>query len=306
MMRKANPDTDQLSRSLLQKAIRRGHSTLTQLVISCIIKNNDFDWLRKRLAVITFEECWTYGLDVSFEKNEQTITQHYLKIANTVKNKNAAGLGSLAYILSEGDTSVLLGNKEDKAIKIVAEAIKRPNDFWNWAKQQQLNEYQMQLVENADKGFRKAGWPWDRAFAQAAAYLAITTDIPKTHFTNNNLCPVDEFPFWVGIDKHTTAGKAAIRQAAKTIGFNANKALWIAFYLESAQCNAIEDSPWWQRELDWRMNNKLGMSFAEAREYWEIMKPLIQENLRDETENLKSKLLSFIPQQTQSVQLSLI
>jgi hypothetical protein len=261
---------------------------VTKLAISYIIQNNDFEWLRKRLAVVTFEECWIYGLQVSYEKDEETVTHHYLKIAQTVKNKNAAGLGSLAYALSQGDTSVFCEEHQDKAIRIVAEAIKKPNDFWEWARNQESSETQKLLVEKADKGFRKAGWPWDRAFTQAAAYLAISTEIPKAHPTETNIN--GEFPFWIGIDKHTPQGKTAIREAAKQISFNANKALWLAFYFESAKCNAIENSPWWQKEVLWRMK-KLGLSLEEARMIWEKMRPIVINLLEDESQKLKEKIL---------------
>ena len=288
-MRKASPDTDQISRSLLQKAVRRSDLEMTKLAIAFIIHNNDFDWMRKRLAVITFEECWTYGLEVSYEKDEKIITDHLLKIVGTVKNRNAAGLGSLAYVLSEGDESVFNSDSGDRDIKIIAEAIKRHKDFWEWTKKQKLNDKQKTLVENADKGFRKAGWPWDRAFAQAAAYLAITGDVPETIYVQ----PKSEinFPLWVAIDKHTQQGKTAIREAAKQINFNANKALWLAFYFESAKCNRIEYSPWWEREIKWRMK-KLDLNADEAKEIWERLKPIIIELLKDETEKLREKLFS--------------
>jgi len=55
MIRKANPETDQISRSLLQKGkVRRGSVEVTSLAIRSILLNKDFDWLRKRLAVVTF------------------------------------------------------------------------------------------------------------------------------------------------------------------------------------------------------------------------------------------------------------
>jgi len=289
VMRKASPETDQISRSILQKAIRRGDLELTKKAIEFIIQDNDFDWMRKRLAVMTFEECWTYGLDVSYEKDEKIISSHYLKLVNTVKNKNAAGLGSLAYVLSEGDDSVFQKNSGDRAIRIIAEAIKRPKDFWEWVHKQAINEKQKILVENADKGFRKAGWPWDRAFAQAAAYLTVTDEIPKTIFVEPKSDP--NFPLWVGIDKHTKEGKEAIREAAKKIGFNANKALWLAFYFESATCNQISNSPWWDREIFWRMS-KLELDVEKGKDIWNKLKPIVISLLVDEVKKLQEKLSS--------------
>ena len=301
MMRKASPDTDQVSRSILQKAVRRGDYELTKKAMAYLIKNDDFDWMRKRLAVMTFEECWTYGYNVSYENDQDIIIKHYLNLVTTAKNRNAAGLGSLAYVLSEKDESVYQGDIGDKSIRLIAEAIKRPKDFWEWTKKHNLTEKQEKIVEMADKGFRKAGWPWDRAFAQSAAYLAITDEIPETKYLEikSNI----NFPLWVGIDKHTSEGKEAIRAAAKQLNYNNNKALWLAFYFESATCNIIENSPWWQREIKWRMQ-KLELTFEQGKEMWERLKPLVQENLKDEIFKLELKLNSVKPINPQSIQTS--
>ena len=294
MMRKANPETDQVIRSFLQKAIRRGDDELTKQAIAYILKIDEFQWMRKRLAVMTFEECWNYGLTVAFDNDEDIIRKHYLELAKTVKNKNAAGLGSLAYALSKGDESVYQKDSGDKAIKIVSEAVKRPTEFWIWAHKQNLSIKQRTLIENADKGFRKAGWPWDRAFTQAAAYLAITDNIPEISYLNST--SGSTFPLWVGIDKHTKEGKIAIRKAAKRSGFDANKALWLAFYFESAQCNKIENSPWWTREIKWRMA-KLQLDFEQGKEIWEDLRPTVKELLHEEVNKLKDKLDSTKPTQ---------
>lgn len=294
MMRKASPETDQVIRSFLQKAIRRGNDELAKQAIAYILKIDEFQWMRKRLAVMTFEECWHYGLTVAFDNDEHIITKHYLELAKTVKNKNAAGLGSLAYALSQGDDSVYQKDSGDKAIKIVSEAVKRPKEFWIWAHKQNLSTKQRTLVENADKGFRKAGWPWDRAFTQAAAYLAITDNIPEISYLNST--PAPTFPLWIGIDKHTKEGKIAIRKAAKRNGFNANKALWLAFYFESAKCNKIENSPWWTREIKWRMA-KLQLDLEQGKEIWDELRPTVKELLREEANKLGDKLDSAKPMQ---------
>jgi len=296
-MRKASPDTDQVTRSLLQKALRRADIDMTRQAVAYLIHNNDFDWMRKRLAVLTFEECWTYGLEVSYDNDEHIISEHIYKLVGTVKNRNAAGLGSLAYALSEGDESVYDGGSEDRNIKIIAEAIKRHKDFWEWTKNQDITDKQKTLVEKAYKGFKKAGWPWDRAFAQAAAYLAIKDDIPDTIYIQPK--SDSNFPLWVAIDKHTQQGKAAIREAAKQINFNANKALWLAFYFESAKCNDIQFSPWWEREVKWRMK-KLELDYEEARQTWERLKPIVIDLLKEETEKLQEKLFSVKPVKSSS------
>lgn len=287
MIRKANPDTDQISRSLLQKAVRRADLHMTKLAIKYIIGDSDFDWLRKRLAVVTFEECWTYGDSVSFENNPKIIADHFLNIVRTKKNKDAAGLGSLAYEHSKGEGSVLTGEKTDRDIRIISEAIKRPKDFWTWVHSQTKDERQKTIVSNAEQGFKKAGWPWDRAFAQAAAYLAVTTIIPVTKYVSAQ--SQGEFPLWVAIDKHTPQGKTAIREAAKRLGVKSTDALWIAFYFESAKCNDMETSPWWEREMKWRMG-KLRTDIDTARNLWDRLRPIVKDLLKEETEKLKERI----------------
>lgn len=286
MVRNPNPNTDQVSRSILQKAIRRGDNDLTQKVVSYLIQHDDFDWVRKRLAVITFEECWTYGLDISYEANEAVICNHYLNLASTIKNKNAAGLGSLAYELSKGDSSVLQKNTSDRSIKIIEQAIHRPDDFWKWVHKEVSNNKQRVLVSNAHRGFNRAGWIWDKTFTQAAAYLAISEEIPNTVFLAQNSDP--NFPLWIGIDKHTPEGKIAIRNAAKKNSIDEEKALWLSFYFESAVCNYIENSIWWEREVSWRMS-KLGLNVEKGMEIWQKIRPIIKDGLEKKTEEFKDK-----------------
>lgn len=52
-MKRANSNTDQVTRSLLQKAVRRGDYNLTKKVIAYLLQIDEFQWLRKRLAVNT-------------------------------------------------------------------------------------------------------------------------------------------------------------------------------------------------------------------------------------------------------------
>ncbi len=99
------------------------------------------------------------------------------------------------------------------------------------------NNQMMKLEKTSQKkafdGFKKAGWLWDRAFTQAAAYLALTGDIPKIKYSKFD--ESEDFPFWVSIDKHTKEGKTAIREAAKQIGFNSNKAVMDCVFILKVQ-----------------------------------------------------------------------
>lgn len=290
MIRKADPKTDQVMRSFLQKAVRRGDPELTKVIAECLIQTGEFQWMRKRLAVITFEECWPYGLEVEFANDKDVILKHYLALAKAVKNKNAAGLGSLAYALSQGDESVLSGKKSDKLIWILAKGIKESKQYWQWIFDQDLPSDKSRLVQNAFSGFKKSGWPWDRAFAQSAALLALVSDVPKITLLGQP--KIADVPMWVGIDKHTKVGKIAIREAAKIKGIKSNSALWLAFYFESAQCNKLERSPWWEREIQWRMN-KLSLSYEKGKDIWLDLKPIVENLLHNDGKNLHKKLYTM-------------
>lgn len=276
---------------MLQKAVRRGDIELTGKLVNYLTQKDDFEWLRKRLAVITFEECWTYGLELTFESNVDVVNKHFLNLASAVKNKNAAGLGSLGYELSKGDVSVLDGVLSDRAIKIVAEAVKRPNDFWKWAHGKALDNKQKMIVSNAHRGFSRAGWQWDKAFTQAAAYLSLTEDIPETSFVEEE--KNYSLPLWIGIDKHTPEGKFIIGGAAKELNIDIDVALWLSFYFEGAICNHhIADSRWWNREISWRMN-KLSLSREEGEVIWQKLRPIIEKRLTQKTEKIEENLSSI-------------
>ena len=73
-MRRPNADTHQLCRSLLQKAVRRGCKDLVEATTRHLAEIGDYDWVRKRAAVITYEECWPLGNDfVDLMDLEETI-----------------------------------------------------------------------------------------------------------------------------------------------------------------------------------------------------------------------------------------
>lgn len=263
-------------RSLLQKAVRRGDLVLVTKVISCLQKSNDSNWLVKRTAVIAIEECWPLGKDLSMDSKSLDVSTFLVRVAQAVKMKDAAGLGTLALAFSTGDTSVLSGNAEDHHILVVSEAIKRPSDFWGWVLQNCKQEHQKKIVDVALKSYRKGGWPWDRAFMQAAAYLAIVEDFPVVSQANPQKvhCPV-----WIALDKHTSQGKKALRQTANYMGIPPLQLSWVSFYLESASTNEQQESTWWSKEVMWRLK-QFELTHQEARNLWEAARPILVDILR--------------------------
>lgn len=263
---------------------------MTVKAASVLIHAGQFEWVRKRLSVLVFEECWPFGVRASFEHDEQIILNQLQSLAGTIKNRNAAGLGSLAYAHSTGDRSVLIGGKEDIDIKIISAAIARPDIFWSQIRREALNRPSSSLIENAFLGFGMSEFPWDKVFMMAAAYLAAGAAIPETSFSETD--SKKDFPFWVCIDMHTSEGTGAIKKSAMEISFDPEKALWLTFYMEGVRCNGIEASPWWERERAWRMK-KLGLTPQSAGEIWDKLRPVLMKNLSAEAEELRAALQKY-------------
>ena len=296
-MRKVNSNTDQRCRSLLQKAVRRGNSDLVTKVVNHLYEIGDIRWLRQRIGVIIAEECWP--LMVKWrppKKHEEQVAMVEIlsELANSVKFKDAAGLGSLAYALSEGDRSVLTGCEEDDTIQRVCEAITDANTYWEWAISQYSNTRETRLVEQAEKVYRKGGWPWDRAFIQATAYLAIRDGLPEL-YTDPNTNSEMNFPFWVALDKHTPQGKAALHKVAKETRFSWRQLNWISFYCESGHVTKKhKPSRWWDKEVEWRLG-KVGLSFDEAEAIWAKAQPIFVELLKEEATRLEQDIGDKVP-----------
>jgi hypothetical protein len=282
LVRKPHADTHQECRSLLQKAVRRGDADLALRVARHLQEIGDSAWLRGRVSVITFEECWPLGGMLPSRPDAAAATNVLTHVARSTKLKDAAGLGTLAYALSGGDRSVFIGVPEDRHIRVVEQAIQRPNDFWKWAASSTQSEIQRGLVEAAERSFRRGGWPWDRAFMQSAAYLAITTTIQSVQ---PGPTPARQFPLWVALDKHTPAGKKAIRDAARQLRIPVRQLSWLSFYFESAAANAMIDSYWWSREMAWRLS-RVGLTRDKAAARWDEARPVVRSILVADAERL--------------------
>lgn len=278
---------DQICRSLLQKAVRRGAVTVAEKAAIHLIQKGETSWLKNRLAVITFEEAWPQTSKLQITINEDLLISQYKNLANSSKNKNAAGLGSLAYELSKGSSSVLVKDDlSNKHIKIIAEAIRRPEDFWAWVKQSSEGS-DLDFLEKAESGFKLAGWPWDKAFALASAYLFVSDKAPE--ITPPNSPESADFPFWVAIDKHTPTGKRALLKCADRFNLNKTTIGWIQFYLESAKCKNLQLSPWWEREKTWRLETE-GVGGGKAKTIWHEISSFLHDTLAPQEIIIKDEL----------------
>ena len=274
-------------RSLLQKAVRRGADNL--VITACGLLESlgpkEANWLRKRTPVITFEECWTLGSDLIFNKSLHSKVAALIKTARAVKNRDAAGLGALACGLAEGDRSVLDGSAEDRDIRIVANAVLRPDDFWKWIRAQPVNGPRKALIKNAVR-FKNIGQPGEKSRSMAAAYLAATRSypdpLPSAHQTRT-------FPYWIVFDQHTRQGTRAIRDIARDLHMTVQQLAWTHYYFEASAANEVLPSRWWDRMCRWRFQ-KIGIPLQEAHLLWEPAQPQLMEALIEDSHLLHKEV----------------
>lgn len=283
------PSPQNLERSLLQKAIRRGNVELVEKVVKYLISKGDFDWLRKRLAVITYEECWTLGTELRFDKNEHIIIEQYKNLALAVKNKNAAGLASLAMQLDKKNKT----SDEVKAIETIANAMDNKEEFWDWIKTEPGYQKHKRRIELAKEHVTKAVYPTDKAQMFAAAYLCGKELVPETKFTQPDNDP--NFPYWIAFDKHTELGRMLIEKAAKKIGCNYYEAARLAFYFEGSVTKQLTDSPYWEHILTFG---------NDASKTWNELKPILIDISKDHAKALEERINKPIPKK-EDPQLSL-
>lgn len=275
--------TDPRLRSLIQKAVRRGYTDVVEAASHRLYEYGDRKWLRSRAVVITFEECWPLAKHLSLEPGLESKLRVLQKVAQTTKQKDAAGLGSLAYAFSEGERGVLEFVPDVRAVEIVAEAVSQPKAFFDWIQARCQSAEALHIVDIAQRYLPAATWGWDKACIIAGAFLAATCTIPDCR---HNSVTDGVFPYWVALDKHTPQGKAALRQVAQENGISYRQLMWSSFYYESAKVNAMEESPWWSAEKAWRLANA-GIGITGAEELWNTYRNRVSEQLKSDAQHLQ-------------------
>ncbi len=276
--------TDPRLRSLLQKAARRGYPHVVELTARRLNDAGDRTWLRSRAVVITFEECWPLAERLSLTKEPETRRRALVEVAKSVKQKDAAGLGALAYAYHEGDASMLDVVPSDWALRMVSEALDRSVAFFDWATSHSTSDAGRRIVEAARRYLAAATWGWDKTCILAGAFLAATGEVP--------LCgagPVftSDFPYWVALDKHTPEGKQVLQQLGVELRVTYRQLIWAGFYFESAAVNSLLDSPWWSAEVTWRLR-KAGLTTETGAALWERVRLRLSDRVAAEAHALRA------------------
>lgn len=270
----------ELERSLLQKAVRRGNENVIEKVFKYLLLNDNKAWLMKRLVVMGYEECWTYADKLNIKCSSYNLLEQYKTLSRTIKNKNADGLADLARKLNEYETSALVGNENEKnAIQSVANALKYPDEFWEWIKSESSYQKNKFRIEQAKGDVKRKTITDDSSMMYAAAYLAVKYPIPETLITEPDNS--EDFPYWIAVDKHTSIGRDKYLDACKEIDLLPVRGMNLGFYLEGGVCNKVEHSPFWDHMVNWYLNH-IGYTIEEAKEKWEKLKPILIELTKED------------------------
>lgn len=263
---------------------------MVKATIAFLASRQDIPWLKKRVGVIVFEECWPAASRWSTRGDVTLLTKDLMHISQCAKFKDAAGLGSLAYALHEKDRHVRNVTHDHDSLEYVSSMLDKPREFWPQMLEMCDSSEQRAIVDAARVAHSRAGWPWDRAFAIAAGFLATREITPNIPFAE----PRDaEFPYWVAIDRHTAAGKSALRDTAKRLKISPTLLSWVSFYRESAMTNHLRPSPWWKAERDWRLG-KVGVDKDKASEIWGEAQPVMKELLSEREAELRSRVARYL------------
>ncbi len=278
-----------LLRSLLQKTVRRGDAQLAETVAYRLAERGDSMWLNTRTGVIAFEECWPYATKMLNHPPLLSLRE----MTGLTKNKEAAGLGSLAHALAEGDLSVLDAAPDPVAVKIVAASLTRTEAFFSWAARSCHEAERADLLRVARTCFQRASWPWDKAFANAAAYFACVGHSLTIEQCSPATVPMSHFPLWVAVDKHTPTGKGALRRVASRLRVPSSQLEWASFYLESASCNERSAGTWWEAEMRWRLRT-VCLEVHEAQTLWDAARDHVRNEVAPSVELLEAALQTAV------------
>lgn len=278
---------DDRFRSLLHKAARRGHSEWV-FTTSALIERMGAEavaWFKARTAAVVFAECWPMGAELLFTKGIHGYVAALIRLAVHQKNRDATGLGLLAYALDKGDTTVLDGRSDDKPLRWLARGIRRPSGFWGWGIEHAAGGDQRAFIESAFR-LRDSGRPHDRVVAMAAAYLALTTCPPAAPPAP----PLEEgFPFWVVFDRHTAEGQRALRDVARDLHIPLHQLEWALFYYEGSVANAEAESPWWRAYCRWHFR-RVALLPEETYLLWEPAREQLIQALAEDGRLLQNEL----------------
>lgn len=236
--------------------------------------------------MLLFEEAWSVAHLVEFPERGEDLLPFVSSLASAPKSKDAAGLGALAYLVSERKVALRFLTEVRKPPASVLEGVRRPGDFFTWAEKSAETEEVFRAVRNAEASHRRAGWPWDKAFAIAGAFLAVRQPGRLIQsLATDSATPVQPVDLRVAIDRHTKFGRETLKVKAIDLGLNPQALSWSSFFFWSGQVAGGKPSHWWESEMRLRLE-AVGSSLERAREEWDLAEEPLLDALRGRAKEL--------------------
>ncbi len=279
-------------KSLMQKAIRRGHAEIAKKCAFILCQNGLRNWVRIRLGVILFEDAYIQADKFDVFGN-QSIYEKIDFLANCVKSNEAAGIAGLASMLISGRSDILIGSEKDKHIKNLADILRSSDEFW--LKQLNLSSNHI-LYGNSYHTYKAAAWDHDKNMAIAGHYLIITDQIePEANWTWNQV-PDAEFEYYCAIDKHTRYGKSAFKTTHfSKMGITVGNVMLsnILFYYEGSrkQKMSIPYQSYWEK-LKYHNMRDYGLTTMQAATISDEYRPIMIEQTKEMADWLKNLIES--------------
>ena len=293
-----NHKKDDVLRSLLQKAVRRSQLFILLETMNQLIKNNDQDFLIKRLPVILFEEAWHLANVIELDENIDNVLNNYIRICLSYKNKKIAGLASL-YDIIVSKHFLLDDSHSREDYDYISEVFDNTkgsiggdfyfNNLCRVAKEQGASSL---FLKNCMIARKNANLFHDELYPIIALNVFIEDKhIPEEKHIGEE--DVLKFPFWIAIDKHTKKGKETITEAANKLRINPEKALAVSFWLEGGNCYPQMYSRWYDKAVQHKMKS-IGYTLEQARQIWEQLSPLIKHSLDKESKKLEKVMMKKV------------
>ncbi len=290
-----NSSKFQIERSLLQKAVRRGDLVVTELTVQYLLDQGDKTWLRDRLFVIAYEECWPIANQIQIKD----LLFEYTRLASTVKNKNAWGLAKLASMHKDRNYFLDSTQTDDvnAGIIFISNALKDPDNYWVELGGFVGYDEQKYRVDAAKSALPRAKFPDDKAMMYAAGYLSVNEIIPEVKLVQ----PISNqnFPYWVAFDKHTEYGKWILQLVAEKLRLDPYDVRRMTFYQAGVICYQINHSPYY----DMLVESKL-RKLKDVLPRWPEVEAMIIEMTKEDAEKLEKRIKTR-PAEPDNGQLSL-
>ncbi len=282
-------DVDERLRSLLQKALRRGHVELLLTVCAFLedYKPPPSSFFSAQAARAAFYECWPLATRLPFARRPIAAIALLVHMAGLHKTREAAGLGLLADAVRRGEPVTVQDEKEGEDLRRMTQALENPEDFIAWISARGLAVQDALRYAGIRRPPPSRGRPHDRAVAFAALYLLAAR--PGSALPAPAPPPEEAFPFWVAFDRHTAAGRLALRDVARDLKIPPAQLSWCFALFEGLRLQAEIPSPWWHRYCRNRFD-RIGLPLEEAHLLWEPAKIQLREALAAEGRTLQSEL----------------